>query len=264
MLVRTFLVVCTFGFASLLCAQKVVSIQPLGSRTRSQIADRFKQPLAAYDVQCFRLIYITKNTAGQLDTVSGLVAVPLDPTRRFPRLLYQHGTASSRFEVPSFNVFTGGEGEQALLFASLGFVTLMPDYLGLGVSKGFHPYVHAASEAWVAADMLRALPVFAQLYDVHTHDQLFVTGYSQGGHAAMAFHRDAEALWSQEFPIVASAPLSGPYYSTGEVMRELILSDKVYMYPAISLNAYRLPGRLRKPICFPSRGFSRSVPRRHY
>lgn len=230
MLLRTLPMAILLACTSLLCAQKLVQVQPLGSRTRAQIADQFKQPLVAYDVQCFRLVYTTRNTAGQPDTVSGLVAMPVDPSRVFPRLLYQHGTATTKTGVPSFDVFTGGEGERALLFAGMGFVTLMPDYLGLGVAKGFHPYVHAASEAWVAADMLRALPAFAQQYGVHTHDQLFVTGYSQGGHAAMAFHRDAETLWSHEFTVTASAPLSGPY-STGEVMRDLVLSDKVYMYP---------------------------------
>jgi hypothetical protein len=230
MFLRTLPILCALVGISGLCAQKIVNVQPLGGRTRAQIADQFKQPLVNYDVQCFRLIYTTKNTAGQPDTVSGLVAIPLDPTRTFPRLLYQHGTATTKTGVPSFDVFSGGEGERALLFAGLGFVTLMPDYLGLGVAKGFHPYVHAASEAWVAADMLRALPAFAQQYGVHVHDQLFVTGYSQGGHAAMAFHRDVETLWSHEFTVTASAPLSGPY-STGEVMRDLVLSDKVYMYP---------------------------------
>lgn len=214
-----------------LSAQTLVSVKPLGSRTRSAIAEDFNQPLVAFDVQCYRLLYTTRNTAGQIDTVSGLVAIPVAPTHIFPRLLYQHGTALSKTDVPSFNVFTDEESKRAWLFAGLGFVTLMPDYLGLGEHKGSHPYVHAASEAWVAADMLRAFTTFAQIYSVHTHDQLFVTGYSQGGHASMAFHRYAESVWADEFTVTAAAHMSGPY-SIGEVMRDLVLSDKVYMYPA--------------------------------
>lgn len=237
MCLRTFFLLFGVWGTSMLSAQEIVSALPLGGRTRAQIANQFKQPLVAYDVQCFRLLYTTNNTAGQLDTVSGLIAVPIDLTRTFPRLLYQHGTASEKTGVPSFDVFSGGEGERALLFAGLGFVTLMPDYLGLGIDKGFHPYVHAASEAWVAADMLRASTAFLYQYGVQTHDQLFVTGYSQGGHAAMAFHRDAELLWGQEFTVTASAPLSGPY-SVGEVMRDLVLSDKVYMYPGYIPNTF--------------------------
>ena len=231
MYLRTFILFYALSGASGLVGQVWVGAEFLGSRTRLQVAKQFNQPLVAYDVQCYRLLYTTRNTAGQMDTVSGLVAVPFDPERTFPRLLYQHGTASSKTDVPSFNVFSGGEGEWALLFAGIGFAVLAPDYLGLGVAKGFHPYVHAASESWVAADMLRAFAAFAQQHDVHTHEQLFVTGYSQGGHAAMAFHRDAETLWSHEFAVTAAAHLSGPY-STGEVMRDLVLSDKVYLYPA--------------------------------
>ncbi len=225
----TWAFLCAFS----LSGQTLVGVVPRGSYSAASIKNDFDQPLAYYDVQCFQLLYTTHNTAGQLDTVSGLVAIPLDPSRTFPRLLYQHGTSTSKTDVPSFADLSKSneEGTRALLFASLGFVTLMPDYLGLGVSKGFHPYVHAASESWVAADMLRAFTAFAQAYDVHTHEQLFVTGYSQGGHASMAFHRDAESLWAGEFTVTAAAHLSGPY-SIGEVMRDLVLSDKVYMYPA--------------------------------
>ncbi len=216
-----------------LYAQRMVSAQLLGTRTRAQIAAQFNNPLVQYDARFYRVIYTTKNTAGLPDTVSGLLVVPQDPARIFPRLVYQHGTSISRTEVPSFNVMTGGEGTLGLLFAGMGFLTFMPDYLGLGVAKGFHPYVHAASESWVAADMLRALPDFMAYYgpDLHVNDQLFVTGYSQGGHASMAFHRDVEGPWKDEFKMTAASHMSGPY-SIGEVMRDMVLSEDVYFYPA--------------------------------
>src|SRR5258707_14075515 len=38
--------------------------------------------------------------------------------------------------------------------------------------------------------------------------KLFITGYSQGGHVAMATHRAMEAAG---MPVTASAPMSGPY-----------------------------------------------------
>ncbi|MCS6928304.1 MAG: T9SS type A sorting domain-containing protein [Saprospiraceae bacterium] len=235
---RLFLVFATLCLLwNTVAAQKMISAQFLGSRTRAQIASQFKYPLVQYDVRFYRVIYTTKNTAGQPDTVSGLVVVPQDTTRIFPRLVYQHGTSVTKTDVPSFNVLGGGDGATGLLFGGMGFLTIMPDYLGLGVAKGFHPYVHAASEAWVAADMLRALPDFIAYYQthqgtkLHTNDQLFVTGYSQGGHASMAFHRDVEQLWQNEFKITAASYMSGPY-SIGEVMRNTVLSDEIYLYPA--------------------------------
>jgi len=215
---------------ALLRSQTLVSSTLLGSRTRAQLVTQFSVPLIQYGVKYYRITYTTNNLQGQLDTVSGLVCVPDDPTRIFPRLVYHHGTAGSKLGVPSFNVVSGGEGILGNLFAGMGYVALLPDLLGLGVSDGFHPYVHAASESWVAADMVRALPAFAAQYGVHLNDQLFSTGYSQGGHSSMAFHRDVENTWQNEFDMTAAAHLSGPY-SIGEVMRDLILSDSVYFYP---------------------------------
>jgi dienelactone hydrolase len=125
-----------------------------------------------------------------------------------------------------------GEGQVGLLFAGLGYVAFLPDYLGLGLtSRGFHPYVHAASEAWAALDMLRAGDQFCQQLQVAVNAQLFITGYSQGGHGAMALHRAIEKDPSNEFTVTAAAPLSGPYSISG-VMRNLILTDTVYYDPA--------------------------------
>lgn len=218
-------------FYTALPAQQLVTVTLLGARTKAQLTTQFSLPIIQYGAKFYRITYTTPDLQGQTDTVSGLVAVPDDPTRVYPRLVYQHGTAGSKLGVPSFNAAQGGEGSIGLLFAGLGYVSLLPDYLGLGVSDGFHPYVHAASEASVAADMLRALVPFNTQYGVHTSDQLFITGYSQGGHAAMALHREIQTNLSAEFTVTAAAHLSGPY-SIGEVMRNLILSDSIYYYPA--------------------------------
>jgi len=221
----------SLAFCASLPAQQLVSSTLLGSKTKAQLASQFQLPFFQYGVKYYRITYTTTGLQGQPDTVSGLVVVPNDAGFVYPRLVYQHGTSSSKTDVPSFNVVQNGEGIIGWLFGGLGYVTLMPDYLGLGVSDGFHPYVHAASEASVAADMLRALPEFLEQTGFHTNDQLFITGYSQGGHAAMALHREVETELAGEFSVTAAAHLSGPY-SIGEVMRDLILSDSIYYYPA--------------------------------
>lgn len=221
-----------FSFYVALSAQELVSSTLLGSRTKTQLTTQFSLPVIQYGARFYRITYTTADLQGLPDTVSGLVAVPDNPANAYPRLVYQHGTAGSKLGVPSFNAAqNGGEGSIGLLFAGLGYVSLLPDYLGLGVSDGFHPYMHAASEASVAVDMLRALEAFKIQNGVATNSQLFITGYSQGGHAAMALHREIETNLSGEFTVTAAAPMSGPY-SIGEIMRNLILSDSVYYYPA--------------------------------
>ena len=217
--------------AGSLPAQQLVSVTPLGTKSQSELLAQFNIIFIQFGARYYRITYTTTGLQGQPDTVSGLLAVPDNPNKVYPRIVYQHGTSGSKLDVPSFNYGQGLEGSVGLLLAGMGYVALLPDYLGLGVSDGFHPYVHAASEAQVAIDMLHAAAAFTAQNDVHTNSQLFITGYSQGGHAAMALHREIDRNWSDEFTVTASAPLSGPYSISG-VMRNLILTDKIYYYPA--------------------------------
>lgn len=212
-------------------SQELLSATLLGTRTKTQLISQFSLPLIQYGARMYRIEYTTTDLAGNPDTVSGLVTVPVSTTQIFPRLVYQHGTAGSTNDVPSFNAVSGGEGIIALLFAGMGYVTLAPDYLGLGVSDGFHPYVHAATEASVALDMLSAVGTNNVTFGAVTNDQLFITGYSQGGHGAMALQKVIETDTASALSVTASAPLSGPY-SLSEVMRGLILSDSIYYFPA--------------------------------
>lgn len=217
-----------FAFAA--SAQTLVSSTLLGTRTKVQLTAQFSLPLIQFGAKFYRLTYTTPDVKGQTDTVSGLLVIPDAPQKIWPRVVYQHGTSSSKQDVPSFNAFTG-EGVIGGLFAGLGYVAFAPDYVGLGVSGGIHPYVHAQTEAYAAIDMLRAAQAFLAQEKVAVSEQLFLTGYSQGGHAAMALHRELETNLSQEFTVTASAPLSGPYSISG-VMREVMLSNEIYYYPA--------------------------------
>lgn len=222
-----------YAFSGALISQNLISSTPLGTKTQAQLYTQFNNlPFIQFGAKYYAIAYTTPDVHGVLDTVTGLLAIPDDNARIYPRLVYQHGTSGSKQDVPSINVVTNGEGQLGQLFAGLGYVALLPDYLGLGnISRGFHPYVHAASEASAAMDMLRAVDQFCQQNQVYTNEELFVTGYSQGGHGAMALHRAIENDPNHEFTVTAAAPMSGPYSVSG-VMRQLILSDEVYYYPA--------------------------------
>lgn len=119
-----------------------------------------------------------------------------------------------------------------MAYAAFGFVTAAPDYLGLGDSRGFHPYVHALTEAYASLDMLNASLEYLDFNEPDWDPNfLFVAGYSQGGHASMALHREIEDFWSFVYPVTAATHMSGPYSISG-VMRDLILSDESYGTPA--------------------------------
>lgn len=208
-------------------AQNLVSDTLLGTKTAAELIAQFNFPFIQYGVNFYRIAYTTQNVQGIPDTVSGLVVIPTDTTKVYPRLVYTHGFASLKLDVPSFNVLqNGGEGSIGLLFGGLGFVSFLPDYLGMGLGKGFHPAFHAATEASTAADMLRAFKQYASLHHAHVNAQLFITGYSEGGHASMALHRLVQTQLSSEFAVTAATHLSGPY-SIGEVMRQWTLNDSV-------------------------------------
>ncbi len=215
----------------LLKAQNLISHSFIGSQTKDELNTHFGLSFIQYDVKYYKINYSTTDIQGNLDTVSGLLVVPDNSMLQFPKLVYQHGTSSSKANVPSnYGTPEGKEGDIPLFFGGMGYVSLAPDYLGLGDSDGFHPYVHAESEAWVALDFLNAFEASKSLFEVQTNNQLFITGYSQGGHAAMALHRALELAPFSSYEVTASAPMSGPY-SIGGVMRNFILSDSIYYYP---------------------------------
>lgn len=209
-------------------AQTLVSVEFKGSETKESLAAQFRN-IANNAVDFYKVTYTTTDVFNEVDTASGLIIVPRrDQVYSYPRLVFQHGTVASRTDVPS-NLQGGYQA--GLFFGGLGYVSLLPDFLGLGTSRGLHPYVHADSEASAAIDMLHILDEFAEEVDVIVNDQLFVTGYSQGGHAAMALHKAIEEE-AADFTVTASAPMSGPYSISGVMRERMTESEETYFFPA--------------------------------
>lgn len=81
--------------------------------------------------------------------------------------------------------------------------------MGLGYGPGLYPDVHAASEATATIDMLRATRNYCQQNAIGLNGQVFLFGYSQGGHATAAAQKMIEEKYPHEFTITASAPMAG-------------------------------------------------------
>jgi acetyl esterase/lipase len=164
---------------------------------------------ARYGVETYRVVYCTVSTSESATTASGLLALPQDRRGTLPLVSYEHSTASAKTEAPSFLQQTEVR-VVPFFFASAGLAVAAPDYLGLGTSPGRHPYLHAASEASVSLDMLRAANVVSGQRGVHLSHNVFVSGFSQGGQAAMA---TGQALQRSGGPwrLAALAPMAGPY-----------------------------------------------------
>ncbi|NGO39315.1 hypothetical protein G4L39_07870 [Limisphaera ngatamarikiensis] len=162
-----------------------------------------------YAVQVYKLTYETIGPWGEPTRATAALVLPVGPGP-WPLLGYQHGTILRTNDAPSAASITGELGI-GVVFASQGYVTVLPDYLGLGDSPGLHPYHHARSEATAGVDALRAARAWCTQLGVALNDRLFLAGYSQGGHATMALHREIEQFHLQEFNLTASAPMAGAY-----------------------------------------------------
>jgi pimeloyl-ACP methyl ester carboxylesterase len=176
-----------------------------------------------FDVDLHKLVYETIDPWGRSTVASGTLALPRNPGKDLPLVSYQHGTIVEKTDVPSTG--QGVEVFVGVVYATTGYAAVMPDYLGMGDSPGLHPYHHARSEATASVDLLRAARAYCGAHSVSLNGQLFLCGYSQGGHSTMALHRELERFHTNEFTITASTPMAGAYDLSG-VMVDDFLSER--------------------------------------
>lgn len=213
-------------------AQEIVSVTYGGYLTKTEISNYIGLPVAQYDCDYFKVTYKSKDAKGNLDTLSALLAIPVeDVSNTYPLLFYEHGTSSCKECVPSrFPNPEGEEGYAGIFFASLGYVALLPDYVGMGDGSGFQSYVHDTTSFTASVDLLNAFKTWAPDNNIIINDQLFITGYSQGGYSSMSFHKEMQNKYGPS-SVTAAAHNSGPYSLSG-VMRDLVINDSVYSSPA--------------------------------
>jgi hypothetical protein len=194
-------------------------------------------PLTAqYNVEFYRVTYETIDPFGAPTTATMALAVPVVANRRWPLLAYAHGTVFEKTDVPSA---ANNEGLLGVILATSGYVAVLPDYLGLGDSPGAHPYHHAASTATSMVDGLRAARLVAGTDQVGLNGQLFLAGYSQGGHAIVATLRELEARHAAEFPVTACVAGAGAYDLSGVTLDDA-LSARVAPNPSYFVYALKM------------------------
>ena len=230
---------CLFAFlATPLSAQTYVSVVEQDSTSRLLLAFALRRDFD-YDVRNFRVVYNTTDVFGAPTVASGLLTLPSDPANAYPLMVYSHGTVSNVDLIPGNEA--PGNLERVLIqgLGASGYITVAPDYLGLGENDApVHPYVHAASQASAGRDLLLAARQYLDENDIAYNDQLFLTGYSQGGHATQALHRDIQTSPGDDnLAVTAATHLSGPY-SISDVMRNTLFSDSLSTLPGYIVYTY--------------------------
>jgi pimeloyl-ACP methyl ester carboxylesterase len=157
-------------------------------------------PPAGYGSQVFMVRYTTQDKGRKVEA-TGMVAVPWNEggsQKTFPTILYLHGTCGwADACAPSLI-----KGVTLLLVVQLisaqGFVVVAPDYIGMDAAAqppaDRHAYMVIEQTAIGSLDMLPAAHTLLE-EEVQTmalpEEDIYLVGYSQGGHAVFAVDRMA-------------------------------------------------------------------------
>jgi hypothetical protein len=168
-------------------------------------------------VDFYYLKFWTVGGAAEKTQSSGALMVPTGGTGCSgprPIVLYAHGTNTNQaLNIADITDPTNTEGALiAATFAAQGYIVVAPNYAGYDISTlGYHPFLDAAQQSGEMMDILKAArTALPKTFAAATSDsgKLFVTGYSEGGHVAMATQRAMQAAGAA---VTAAAPMSGPY-----------------------------------------------------
>ncbi len=193
-----------------------------------------------YGYKAYKIPYTTTNEEGDSVEVSGLMVVPTG----LPDIVYStlglslvsddHSTIFANRDAPTeiASAANAPDGSPIILTSLGGFVTLQPDYIGFGDSNDhYHPFILQESLANASIDFIKAAQIFASNNDINLNGQLFLTGYSEGGYAAMATLKKIEET-NTGLAVTMAAPMAGPYTVEGlaiEVLNQPTLSVPSFM-----------------------------------
>jgi len=194
-----------------------------------------------YGYKAYKIPYNTTDEEGSIVKVSGLMIVPQGMpdivTKQIGYSLVSddHGTIFKNDETSTevAKDTYAPAGSSVILTSLAGFVTLQPDYIGFGDSNDhYHPFILKKSLANATVDFIKAARTFATQNAIKLNGQLFLTGYSEGGYAAMATLQKIEQ--EGELQVSLAAPMAGPYAL--ESMAMGVLSQPQLSVPSFMAN----------------------------
>ncbi|NKZ03952.1 lipase [Actinomadura latina] len=207
----------------------MVSATRLGAMSAAEVrawlaTEDFDASAVRYGVDAYRLVYRTIDSRGRATTASGLLVLPRNRDRHLATVSYAHGTTSYKPDAPSVADDVWGRGP-AVTYAAAGFAAVAPDYLGLGMGPGAHPWKDVPSETTASLDMLRAARHFAPREGRTLDGRVFATGFSQGASSALGLARALQDGADRRFRLRAVAPISGAYDFRGAELPALLKGD---------------------------------------
>lgn len=204
--------------------------------------ESYETPVPRYPVRSWNIRFLSTDFDGSQVTIHAQVFVPvLDVSEELPVYIFAAGTTgigddcAPSLEVPEKQRW-GWYTQNMLAYASQGYIVVFPDYTGFHDPLRTQRYFSKYAEGYMMLDAIRAGRAFFDspaTVDLAAQPSRFVftSGYSQGGHAAMAA-ADLRPYYAPDIP------LSGviTYGSTNDV--EALMREGVAYTPLI-LNSYR-------------------------
>lgn len=190
----------------------LVSIERLGAHSalKLRIAQRLARIPQRFPVRhgvvLHRVTYWTE-LGGQPQLATGLLGVPRRHKAR-TSVMWLNGTNPTRSEAPSSGGLVGLL--VGAVFAGSGHLLLAPDYIGLGTSDAYHPYMHTASTVDASTDFIRAVAAHCEREGLGWCPRLMLVGYSQGAHGVVAVQRALELSPIDEAEVLAVASIAPP------------------------------------------------------
>lgn len=217
----------------------LIRVDTLGSMDRAQLAaaiDFLPQKIPVRDeVSMYRIVYWT-TLRDRLVQASGLLVVPRHRATARGVVAFLHGTNVTRSLAPSATERADGN-EEAAVFGGNGYVVVLPDYIGLGVSTEPQPYMLAQPQVDATVDLLRAARGVVSGLTIRWNPTLLLLGFSQGGHSVAAVHRTLEAQPVRGYRLRASAAVAGAY-ALRRVSLPYALRQNSVGYLAMTVSAY--------------------------
>ena len=204
------------------------------------------------DVRGIKIVYNTTDENDETIQASGMLLIPSGFEGNGPMISYQHGTISDDNDAPTNSSTGPNKLSFTALFSGLGAMVALPDYVGFGQSNtSNHPYLHKDLTAQSTYDFLLAIDEYMDREKIKTNGELYLTGYSQGGHATMALHQKIEK--ENKFQVTHSIPGAGAYDLT-LLTEEILSKDEELPFMAgyvWALGVYnRLYPALQKPLTY--------------
>lgn len=207
--------------------------------------------LLTNDIELYKIIY---TTTYQNDTLNSeaLVAMPSGISEA-QLCAYFHGAVLPIGFLP-MNNFSGYKGTPTiskdivsciLPLASHGYCVVVPEYIGYGItSRKDHPFIYYPEMNIDCMDAIRAARKFLDTKNIGHTNEILLTGWSEGAGEALFAQRDMEQNHADEFHVLATSSLAGPYSILHMMMNIFAHPDKeygslmLYSWAGYSLNKF--------------------------